>query len=607
MRSFRKLGEEIEAARRLLRLLKPPRGAVWGLVLLGILSSLAEGLGIGLFIPFLQSLDGDRFAVSSENWLVNALVGLFQSVPPERRLFVIGSWIIAIVFVKVVLTYGHHAYSKWVDAQVGHRLRSDVFAQLLGVGYGYIDTHDQGDLLNTLSTETWRVTGALSTLLWALVLTFTALVYVTLLVLISWPLTLFVATALWAISAGVRMLKGRITALGREVTRVNAALATRMLEGMEGMKVIRTFGREEYEHGRFDEASKRVSSVLFRLGLVSGSVGPLYELLTATLLVFTLFIGLRDSANLPALLVFIFVLYRLQPRVRSLDETRLGLAALTPALDDVEALLRRDDKPFTSSGHVPFAGMRSGIRFGGVGFHYEGVRDPVLEGVSTYIPAGKTTALVGPSGAGKSTLIKLLLRFYEPTEGEILVDGTRLEEFDLASWRAGIGLVSQDVYVFNASIRDNIAYGKPGATEAEVEGAARQADAHRFISEMSEGYETRIGDRGVRLSGGQRQRLALARAIVRDPDILVLDEATNSLDALSEHFIQEALEALRRDRTVIVIAHRLATVEQADHIIVLDEGRIREEGTRDELLANPDLFAQLYALQNRGEAPEHAR
>src|SRR5690606_18796410 len=144
---------------------------------------------------------------------------------------------------------------------------------------------------------------------------------------------------------------GRITALGREVTRVNAALATRMLEGMEGMKVIRTFGREEYEHGRFDEASKRVSSVLFRLGLVSGSVGPLYELLTATLLVFTLFIGLRDSANLPALLVFIFVLYRLQPRVRSLDETRLGLAALTPALDDVEALLRRDDKPFTSSGH----------------------------------------------------------------------------------------------------------------------------------------------------------------------------------------------------------------------------------------------------------------
>lgn len=215
------------------------------------------------------------------------------------------------------------------------------------------------------------------------------------------------------------------------------------------------------------------------------------------------------------------------------------------------------------------------------------------------IPAGKTTALVGPSGAGKSTLIKLILRMYDPTKGAIYVDDYNLREMDIKSWRGRIAVVSQDVYVFDTTVRENIAYGRLEATEAEIITAAKLAEAHDFICEFPQGYDTHVGNRGIRLSGGERQRIALARAIVRNPDILILDEATNALDSISEHLIQQALETLSQDRTVIVIAHRLSTVEHADHIIVLEEGRVREQGNMECLLQRNGLYAQLYNLQNR--------
>ena len=217
--------------------------------------------------------------------------------------------------------------------------------------------------------------------------------------------------------------------------------------------------------------------------------------------------------------------------------------------------------------------------------------------MSLRFPARKTTALVGPSGAGKSTIIKLLLGLYDVEHGEIRVDGRPLGAFDLASWREKIAVVSQDGYVFNSSVRDNIAYGRLDASDQDIVEAATQANAHDFIAALPQGYLTKIGDRGVRLSTGQLQRLTLARAIVRDPDLLVLDEATNSVDSISERLIQDALETLAKSRTVIIIAHRFSTIEQADHIVVLEQGRVREQGSLDALLSQRGLFSQLYALQ----------
>lgn len=593
-------GAGVEALRPLRPLLASHPWALAGVLALGILSSLVEGIGITLFIPFLQSVDGGRLEVESGQWLVDALAQAFSSVPPESRTGVIGALILGSVLFRSSLGYGYGALFAWLEAKLGNRLRADVFRQLLDVGYGFIERSDYGALLNTLATETWRVLNALKTLLWGAILVFTTVLYVTLLLLISWPLTLLVGSAMLGISLLARRMTRQVKALGEEANRANASLASRMLEGLSAMQVIRTFGREAYEQGKFERASERVSRVFFRLGLVTGLVGPVYEVLAAALLVGVLLIGLGGGfVSLPVVLVFIFVLYRLQPKVRALEDLRVNLDSLLPAVTDVTALLDRSDKPYIRSGDRPVRPLEEGIRFEDVSFAYAPEWGRVLEEVSTFIPAGKTTALVGPSGAGKSTLIKLLFRFYDPVEGEITIDGVPLPALDLAAWRERAALVSQDIYVFNTTVRENIAYGRPSATDAEVVEAAKRANAHAFIEALPEGYDTRVGERGTRLSGGQQQRIALARAIIRDPDLLILDEATNALDAIAEHLIQEALDAFGRDRTVVVIAHRLATIERADHIIVMEEGRIREQGSLKELLALDGLFARMYRLQHR--------
>ena len=586
-------------ARTLLPLFRLYPWSIPALVFLGMLASLAEGVGIGLFVPLLQSLDQTRNTAETGNGLVDALGGLFGGVPAEQRLEMISVCILASIALKAALTYGHAALFHWLDAHISHRLRSGIFEQLLTVGYRFFERSGSGRLLNTLSGETWRASQALSVLVDLITITCTIAVYAALLLIISWKLSLVVALAMLGISFVVRRLTRRAKALGRRAAAANAALTERMLEGHEGMRVIRAFGAERREQARFDQASRRVSRLFMRMGLQSATVGPVYEVLAAVLLIGVLLVMLRNPANLPSLLVFVFVLYRLQPRAQAFDDARVRLSTLAGSVEEVRSLLDRAGKPYLASGDVPFEGLDRAITFRRVGFRYDPGDAPALRDVTLQIEAGKTTALVGPSGAGKSTLIKLLFRFYDPDEGEVCVDGRPLRDLDLATWRRRIGWVGQDVYLFNASVRANIAYGRRGASAEEVATAARWADADGFIRQLPQGYDTKVGDRGVRLSGGQKQRITLARAILCDPDLLILDEATNALDSISESFIQEALAKLARDRTVVVIAHRLSTIAQADHIVVLEEGRVREQGRFDRLVEQGGLFARLYDLQNR--------
>jgi subfamily B ATP-binding cassette protein MsbA len=259
-------------------------------------------------------------------------------------------------------------------------------------------------------------------------------------------------------------------------------------------------------------------------------------------------------------------------------------------------MLDTSDKPGLSSGHRVFAGLHASIRFDGVGFRYAGSDRDALREVSIEIPAGKTTALIGHSGAGKSTLVHLLLRLHDPTQGAVLVDGVPLPELDLQAWRSRISVVTQDVMLFNACARDNISYGWAGAGPADVERAARLAGADAFLRALPAGYDTVLGDRGVRLSGGQKQRIALARALVREPEILILDEATNALDAETESFVQEAIASLGRQLTLIVVSHRLSAVARADHFVLLDGGRVRAHGDRSILVSLDEPLRRLYGV-----------
>lgn len=593
--------------RRLFPLLRLYPWAIPTIVALGMLASLFEGLGISLFIPVLQSLMQETPQPPQQSPLLQFLFRLVEGMAVRdsqgetlhERLWILPALILLCILAKNGLSYSNRVLSAWLQAQISHRLRSQVFQQLMRVGYGYLETQDSGQLMNTLGGETWRTGQAVAHLINLITTLCTTVVYAALLLLISLPLTLVIGVVMAVISLIIQWVTRHIHQLGQRVVTANANLGLRMYEGLVGMRTIRAFGREDYEQQQFDHSSRRLRQTMLRLDMLSATVSPLYEVLSSLLVLAILVVAVQHNrAFLPVLLTFLFILYRLQPQMQLIDSYRTALQSLAGSIDDVFRFLATQDKPFIQSGALPFRGLRQQISLEAVSFYYTGQTHPALSQVSLVIPVGKTTALVGPSGAGKSTLINLICRFYDPTMGEIRVDGQLLSALNLADWRTHIAIVSQDVHIFNATIAENIAYGRLDATRDEIRVAAQQAHADAFIRQLPQGYDTPVGDRGMRLSGGQRQRLALARAIIRNPDILILDEATNALDSIAEHLIQEALDLFSRDRTVIVIAHRLSTIEHADQIVVLENGRIVEQGTLDSLLHQEGLFSQMYRLQN---------
>jgi ABC-type multidrug transport system fused ATPase/permease subunit len=422
-------------------------------------------------------------------------------------------------------------------------------------------------------------------------------VFAAFLMLLSWKMTLFVGVALAMISIIVKLLTLRVETLSQQHLAAEQDLGQRALEILRGMRTIRSYTGEKRERGHFAKISQRVSGIEFELHKIAGLISPIAQMLAGTLLIVVLYMALKEPSNLSMVLVFIFILYRLHPQVLELDEGRNALVAAAPEVEQLVQLLHESEKQTILSGQVAFDGLTDTVRFENVSFRYSAESDWALTDVTIEIPRGQRIAFVGPSGAGKSTLIALLLRFYDPQRGNILVDGTPLTDLDLQSWRQNLAIVSQDTHIFNASIRENISYGRPDAEEQDIVAAARLADAHGFISNLPQGYDTYVGDHGMGLSGGQKQRIALARALVRKANLLILDEATNALDSISERVVMDSIHSLGSDCTVIAIAHRLSTVMHSDKIVVLEGGRVKEQGQPSELLRNQALFAQLYELQ----------
>ena len=590
---------EIKTIRSLIPLLRLHKWRFAAIFILGLLQSFSEGIGIGLLIPLLSGLVGGPQLQPRGQWLASKLGSLFQAVPPDRRPTVIVVCVFGAVLANATLSYANHLLYGWEDGNIVHTLRRRIFRQLLTVHFGFIERDRSGRLLNLLASDTWRVRDALGILVSLTITTTTVAVYVALLLLMSWRLTLVVALAILVISTIIRLLTKAARELGQKVTRANSELAHRMVEGIDGMRVVRAFGRENYEQARFDSTSNRLRRAMLRMNVLEGIVHPIYEVLAAALVLIILLVAVPNARDSSVLLVFAFVLYRIQPRVKAFDASRVRLAALSTSVEEVLSFLNTSDKLYTIPGGVTHLRADPMIVFDKVSFRYDAADDLALTEASFTIPAGHTTAFVGPSGGGKSTVIKLILRFYEPTSGSITVGGQTLCDLQVEFWRNQIAVVSQDVYLFDATVRENIAYGRLDARADEIMEAARKADAHEFIERLPNKYETVLGHHGMRLSGGQQQRISLARAIIRDPRILILDEATNALDSISEQWIQDTLDKLRENRTVIMIAHRLSTIERADQIIVLDKGRVRESGELSELVKAGGLFAKLYHLQHR--------
>lgn len=570
-------------------------------LLLGCSGAIFNGVSATLMVPVLLALLGQSAIFKTAPPLIQTLLAPFNSLPEAHRLLAMASVIILVILLKNLATYASLLASSSLSRALTSDLQEAGLKLLLNADLDFFTKAKAGDLMNRLGGEMSRATTAMSASIQLVILIVTIFVFLGILLSLSWQLTL-IATFLLPIAALINQnLIARSKQIGKLITNVSQDYASGLIETFAGIRLVKATGSEQQEFKRFQRLIRDRERLEFQSRLISSAVGPIGEttnIIALFLLVLCgriLFADQLDALS-AILLTYLVVLFRLLPFIPQLNSLRESFARSSASIEVVHDLLRLDNKSFITSGILPLQGIGQGIQFHQVSFAYP--NSPlVLKNINLTIPKGTTLALVGSSGAGKSTLVDLLPRFYDITAGSIQIDGVDLREYDLKSLRQAMGIVSQDTFLFNDTVRNNIAYGCSNITDAEILAAIKQAHADEFIARLSQGLDTMIGDRGVMLSGGQRQRIAIARAVLGNPDILILDEATSALDTVSERYVQAALDQLSRDRTVIVIAHRLSTVQKANQIAVMERGQIVELGTHSELLQRNGHYSRLYAMQ----------
>lgn len=563
---------------------------------------------IALSLACMAAVSGLDLAILS---LVRPLLdeGLFAKpgTPEERRAVVVvvlelASLGLLATAVKGVFRYGADYLVGWVGQKLVVDLRLALFSRMSGLSLRWFHDRQSGELLSRVIADVGALQNLLTRLVGPAVSSVIQVLAIAGFILwLNWRLAV-VALLVFPVAAWPIRTHGRkLREFSRRVQELAGDLAAHLAETLSQMKLVQAYQGEAREVGRWDRKLRDQLGVALRALRVQARSSPIMETIGAAGFVALVLIAVADLPWVGAmtggtLVTFFGAVLRLYPNIKHLNglwnniQTGLGAAErIFPVLDEVPEIA---DAP----GAVILPPFGEAIRFEGVTFWFRpGV--PVVQAIDLEIPRGRRVAFVGPSGAGKTTLMDLLLRFYDPSEGRVTMDGRAIRNVTLASLRERIAVVSQEVLLFNASVRDNLRYGRPDATEARMTAAARDAGAHDFIAALPRGYDTPIGDRGVRLSGGERQRLAIARAFLRDAPILILDEATAALDAASEALVQETLDRLMANRTVLIVAHRLATVRRADEIVVLDAGRIVERGTHDALYARGGLYRSLCDLQ----------
>ncbi|HLU26333.1 MAG TPA: ABC transporter ATP-binding protein [Longimicrobiales bacterium] len=594
---------------RVLSYLAPYRMLLFTAVIATVGFAVTDAFSFVMLIPFLNSLFGLPPLGVGDNhplidWLIDNTAGRIYGAgaDPMQVLVAVIVVILLIYLVKNIFDFLQAYLTVRLEQAVTRDMRNQVYSHLVDLDLSFFGRTRAGQIISRLTGDVDQlrmlVTRNISKFISSV---FQVLASLGALLMLSVELTLVSLVVLPAMFGLWSRLIRRLRRGDRTAQNLAGEVASHLQETVSGIRLVKGSAAEEFERQRFRRLTENLFRAVVKNEKYRALASPLTEMLGAIGTVLLLWYGSRlvlvhGSLDGSSFIVFLGLSLKLYAPVKWLSKfpstVQPGLAAAERVFEFLDAPIEIRDRP----GAVKVDGFREAIRFENVGFSYV-PGEPVLEDITFEVKPGEVVALVGPSGAGKTTVVDLLARFYEPTHGRITLDGVDLADIELRSLRSLLGIVTQETVLFHDTVRANIAYGLGDVPMERIERAARAAHAHEFIVQLPDGYDTVLGERGTRLSGGQRQRIAIARAILRDPPILIFDEATSALDSESEVLVQQAIEKLLAGRTVFVIAHRLATVRHADQILVLDRGRIVDRGRHEELLMRDGLYRYLYRLQ----------
>lgn len=571
-----------------MKFVKPYRLQIIGTLLIGIIK-----FAIPLLIPLLIK------------YVIDDIVGndlLSQSGKTERLLWIMGAMIVIFVLARPPIEYYRQYFAQWTASKILYDIRDSLFHHIQKLSFKFYSNNRAGEIISRVindveQTKTFVVTGLMNlwldiaTIIIAVVIMFNMDITLTIVSLILFPFYAF----------SVRYFFGNLRKLTRVRSQALAEVQGYLHERVQGMAVVKSFAIEDHEQKQFDSQNKNFLEKAIDHTKWNAKAFAVVNTITdiAPLIVigYSGYLVIQDDLSIGTMMAFIAYIDRLYNPLRRLVNSSTTLTQSIASMDRVFELADEKYDIDDSPDSIEVTNVKGHIQFNHVDFSYDKEEETVLKDISLDVRQGETIALVGMSGGGKSSLISLIPRFYDVTKGEILLDGTDIRRFKVRSLRDKIGIVLQDNILFSESVKTNILLGNPHASDEEVIAAAKAANAHDFIMNLPEGYETKVGERGVKLSGGQKQRVAIARIFLKNPPILILDEATSALDLESEHLIQEALEKLAKDRTTFIVAHRLSTITHADRIVHIENGEIAEIGNHEELMARQGHYYNLFQVQ----------
>lgn len=584
---------------RTFALLATQRLRLTAFVVLSILTALTEGLGVTMLVPVIESMNTTQMFGNIP--VLGAVSRLFGDLEANERLRMAAAAMLVVVLLRGILTYAVNYLTASLPKRISQDISIQAYNMLVRADFLYVLSTKSGDTLNFIRTLPNRIGQLLTNMAHILVTSLVIAVYLVLMVAISWQMTIAALVFMALVSEGIKAVAHkRAQIAGQHISEETARLHQILYETLNGFRLIRLTVNESAMARRWRERTDVELQASLRLDRLLLSMSPLLATASGILicvLIFAASLMSTDGTATGGIILFMFLLFRLLAPVSALNGARTTIQSDMHALEVSKDFMAAIKANSQKDGTKPFQTLQNGLRLESMSFAYPSGSHTALTDINVDIPKGSMIAIVGPSGSGKSTLVNLLTRFFDPTAGRITVDGHDLRDLQISSWRKRIGMVSQEITLFNDTALNNLRFGQEGASLEDVRAAAKLASIDDFLSGLPEGYDTMLGERGTRLSGGQQQRIALARAILADPELLILDEATSHLDAITERAIQDAVEGLRHKRTIIVIAHRLSTIQRADRIVVMEQGCVVEQGTHDALLRQNGRYADMIEHQ----------